>query len=260
MLASRIQLGTHQITNYIQNKRFYRFRRGLKYNHFLPQKLCDQHLQSTDELPRCQTCSLREEYPPVPLSTVRYLLYSFNRLPVSLDTIMLEQLVDVTIQPTTNKLTNNNINNNNNNIDNNNNNTIMRSNARKKTITHKRGLKSIYNRLKNKFTNGVTNTPFRFHPHKEQQQQPLARRKSGGRLERLLQLRGLPAYQHPSIRYSNKRTTSSSISLSSLSTSSLLSSNEDYLQPSRTTMATTATTHSTNVFNILFSTPSSPPN
>ncbi|CAB4256606.1 hypothetical protein, no similarity [Maudiozyma barnettii] len=244
MLASRIQLSTHQITNYIQNKRFYRFRRGLKYNHFLP-CLCEQHIQLSQDTQRCQTCLLREEYPPVPLSTVRYLLYSFNRLPVSLDTVLLEQLVDMTIQSTTTKqLPNNKI------ID-------IQCKTRKEAPASKEGLKSICKRLKNKFTNGVINTPFRFHIHKKQ-----TSRRSGSRRERLLSLRRVPRYHEPPIRYSVKRTisststsSSSSSTVSTVSFSSLLSSQNDYLHRSGRTMATrtTTTTHSTNVLNILFS-------
>lgn len=94
MIPSRIQLGEKQITRYIKTKQFYQYNNNNGHN--TKTCLCGTIYKSNR---RCINCLLRDtHYEFGNVTNIQTMMYALNKLPLSLDTIMLEELLDFTVE------------------------------------------------------------------------------------------------------------------------------------------------------------------
>ena len=89
MIPSRIQLGEKQITQYIRTKQFYQYNNNSGHN--TKSCLCGTIYQSNR---RCLNCLVRDTHHEFGnVTNIQKMMYGLNKLPLSLDTIMLEELL-----------------------------------------------------------------------------------------------------------------------------------------------------------------------
>lgn len=94
MIPSRVQLGEKQITQYIKTKQFYQYNNNNGHN--TKKCLCGTIYKSNR---RCINCLLRDtHYEFGNFTNIQTMMYSLNKLPLSLDTVMLEELLDFTVE------------------------------------------------------------------------------------------------------------------------------------------------------------------